>query len=75
MIGVERSQDKELLCVVMADYFILILAFSSGMYSYSLNYLQNDMDKFIPASRYIFYGIQSFNKLFGILKKLTVFIQ
>ena len=42
--------------------FYTYLAFSSGMYSYSLNYLQNDMDKFIPASRYIFYGIQSFNK-------------
>lgn len=33
-----------------------------GTYSFPLNCLQSDLDKYIPASRYIFYSIQSFKK-------------
>ncbi|MFR3330603.1 MAG: PKD-like family lipoprotein [Odoribacter splanchnicus] len=41
--------------------FYTYLMLSSGRFSYSLNSLQNEPDRFIPASKYIFYGIQSFN--------------
>ena len=37
-----------------------ILAY--GMYSFPLNCLKTDMTKYIPASEYLFYSIQSFKK-------------
>ena len=35
---------------------------SYGTFSFPLNYLQDDLNKYIPASKYIFYSIQSFDK-------------
>lgn len=50
-----------------------ILAY--GMYSFPLNCLKTDMTKYIPASEYLFYSIQSFKKFIWYSGETNRFIR